>query len=139
MSVSAMGGSFDQAEVISSISRAGLLEDGSLVDVTDTAKLVGITVPVAVTRAVWLDCMEWDKEDSERQILQDQIARAWDVLWNFKAEARENLNKSSFLFEVERIPRGGNGFTPMPVKLKAVLGPGDTPAPVITIMQPDED
>lgn len=127
----------DTAE-IDAYSRAQALEDGALVDVTATARLVGFTVPVAVTKAVWENCIAWEREDSEKQIQQDQSARTWDVLWNCVCEARENLNSSSFIFEVHRIPRG-DGFTPLPVKLKANYGPGDTPAPVITIMQPDED
>ena len=39
--------------VISIYSRAQAIEDGILVDVSDTAREAGFTIPVAVTRTVW--------------------------------------------------------------------------------------
>jgi hypothetical protein len=40
-------------EIISSYSRAQAIEDGVLVDVSDTSREAGISFPVAMTRAVW--------------------------------------------------------------------------------------
>ena len=42
---------FDPA--ISAYTRAQAIEDGILVDVSDTAREAGFTIPVAVTRTVW--------------------------------------------------------------------------------------
>ena len=39
--------------VISVYTRAQAIEDGILVDVSDTAREAGFKIPVAVTRAVW--------------------------------------------------------------------------------------
>ena len=38
---------------ISTYSRAQAIEDGILVDVSDTAREAGFTIPVAATRTVW--------------------------------------------------------------------------------------
>ena len=45
-------GFWDDAEVISSYSRAQAIEDGVLVDVSTVAKEAGIKFPVAMTAAV---------------------------------------------------------------------------------------
>ena len=40
-------------------SRAQAIRDGRLIDITRQAGRVGFRVPVAITRAAWLDCVEW--------------------------------------------------------------------------------
>ena len=55
---------FSEADVVHTYSRADMLADGYLVDVTAQAKQAGFRVPVAVTRAVWTDCIEWDDQDT---------------------------------------------------------------------------
>ena len=39
--------------IFSTYSRAQAIEDGILVDVSDTAREAGFTIPVALTRTVW--------------------------------------------------------------------------------------
>ena len=46
-------------EVIFSYTRAEAIADGVLVDVSETARETGFTVPVALTRAVWADAVAW--------------------------------------------------------------------------------
>ncbi len=36
--------------------------------------------PVALTKAVWVRCVEWTEEDNANQGYQDQEARLWDVI-----------------------------------------------------------
>lgn len=56
--------------------REQMLKSGELVDVTDTAKEVGINCPVALTKAVWDNCVKWTNEDNERNsAYQDQVGR----------------------------------------------------------------
>ncbi|WP_325176197.1 DUF6573 family protein, partial [Xanthomonas hortorum] len=50
---------FTASDIIHSHTRANLLEDGDLVDVSALAREAGFKVPVAVTRAVWADCVAW--------------------------------------------------------------------------------
>lgn len=56
----------------------------------------------------------------------------------FVLESAHSNPDTPFLFELYRVPRG-TGTAPLPVTLKAVIGPGDDAEPVITVMQPDED
>ncbi len=122
-------------EVISSYSRAQAIEDGVLVDVTTTAKEAGIKVPVALTRAVWEKYVEVPNGVQ----CQDVQGRLWDVLVMFRHGA--SGERSDYLYfsmyvrqhNRERLTRRDM------VQLKAIIGPGDTSEPVITIMLPEED
>ncbi|MCY4582440.1 MAG: hypothetical protein OXE50_06530, partial [Chloroflexi bacterium] len=64
--------------VISTYSRAQAIEDGILVDVSDTAREAGFSIPVAVTRTVWTRLIALP--DGYRGF-QDERGRLWDVLW----------------------------------------------------------
>ena len=126
-------------EVISSYTRAEALADGNLVDVTETSTEAGFRVPVALTRSVWTDCVEWTEEDNKRLgEVQDQAGRLWDVVWMAhvaaKHAARKNRPYADFL--IERVPR----FKSLgrKVHLMVDIGPGDSGEPVITIMSPSD-
>ncbi|MCY1369608.1 hypothetical protein D9M69_566580 [compost metagenome] len=57
----------------------------------------------------------------------------------FVHATRGAKNASEVQFDVLRIKRNGRDSSPTKVTLKGVIGPGDTAAPVITIMFPTED
>jgi hypothetical protein len=125
---------------IFSYTRAQAMEDGGLVDVSETAREAGFKIPVALTRTVWIDCVKWDAEDNNRQTLQDESGRLWDVLYMASIAARQNRTSSQpVLYNFLRIPRGGRGVRPKMTTLKIHIGPGDNGESVITIMQPNED
>jgi len=131
--------------VISSYSRAQAIEDGILVDVSETAREAGITFPVAVTRAVWEDCCEWTEADSKaKREGQSVRGRLWDVVCMLAFAIRSGRGMRTWgggediRYKLSRIPRPGCGAKRI-VTLKAVCGPGDDAAPVITIMLPEED
>jgi len=138
--------------VISTYSRAAAIADGVLVDVTDTAKEARFVWPVAVTRAVWSRYVEFEPDLAG----QSESGRLWDILWMLYVSIRRSRDVSSELVfklyvamkdrgdwqENEAVPERDCSFsreTHRLVSLKAVIGPGDTPEPVITIMLPDED
>lgn len=124
-------GLWDDAEIISTYSRAQAIDDGFLVDLSEWAKECGIKYPVAVTRAVWDRYIEVP----EGVTCQDVRGRAWDVLWMFRRGASKTEG-SEFVYPL--YVRNDNR-SPKLVELKAVCGPGDDPKPVITIMLPEED
>ena len=64
--------------VISVYTRAQAIEDGILVDVSETAREAGFGIPVAVTRTVW-DRLVALPEGYRG--FQDERGRLWDVLW----------------------------------------------------------
>ena len=134
-----------QAEwrVIHTYTRAEAIADGVLVDVTTTAREAGFKVPTAVTAAVFDECIEWTETDAEQSsAYQDQAGRLWDVVYlaAFKARtlAQRGVRQNPVIFELNVAPRPGRTH-PRRRTLKLVIGPGDNPEPVATIMLPNED
>ncbi|APO88989.1 MULTISPECIES: DUF6573 family protein [Xanthomonas] len=119
--------------------RADLIEDGDLVDVSTLAREAGFKVPVAVTRAVWADCVAWSQDDTKRKrVPQDEEGRLWDVLFMARNFAARNAQGNRVPFALHRVPREGKGHQARIVTLHMHIG-GDNGEPVITIMQPTED
>lgn len=124
-------------EPVYTYTRAQAIEDGILVDITETAKEAGFSCPVAITAAAWSDCVEWTDADSKRQTYQDESGRLWDVIWMASLAARRGGMET--LFQLYRVPRGGRGVRPRLATLKMLAGPGDDGELVITILMPGED
>ncbi|MEW6698751.1 MAG: DUF6573 family protein [Bacillota bacterium] len=123
----------DFGEVIYTYTRQQAIEDGVLIDVSQTAIEVGFRYPVAVTQAVWTELITPDEADRTQG--QSETGRLWDVLWMCYLAARRSRAQSQITFSVE-VVRGRHGET---VKLKALCHPGDKGEPVVTIVLPDED
>ena len=130
---------FEPKVIISMYTRAQAIEDGFLVDVTATAKKAGFVYPVAVTAAVWADCVAWSDEDTRRQVPQDEFGRLWDVLWMARLAVKQSKGSIQLLYPLHLVPRGEKAQKPRLTHLRLICGPGDTLEPVITIMLPDED
>lgn len=126
-------------ETIFAYSRAQAFEDGMLVNVTVMAKQAGFKIPVAVTRTVWDQYIEWTDEDSNKQTIQDQSGRLWDVLWMLFIACKRSQDESFLNYALHVIPRDGRSKSAVMVKLKSVIGGGDNGEPVITVMLPNED
>ena len=129
-------------DVIATYTRAQAIEDGVLVDVSETAREAGFVVPVAVTRAVWEDCCDWESEaDQKKNGWQSTSGRLWDVVslarWAIR-RARRGEQHEALYYRISRVPRVGHGRKRI-VILKLVSGAGDDGEHVITIMQPEED
>ncbi len=127
-------------DVIFSYTRKQAIEDGVLIDATELAADAGFKWPVALTAAVWADCIAWSDADNERQAYQDQSGRLWDVLFMASYAIRTAKDSDQQLpFDLYRIPRNGRATKSQRLTLKLILGPGDNGEPVITIMLPQED
>lgn len=124
---------FDDADLIHAYSRAEALADGTLIDVTETAREAGFRVPVALTRTAWFDCVAWGPDDSARVVHQDQSGRLWDVLWMARLAARGKQGVSQLSFSMLRVARDSKDGRPTAVTLLMDIGPGDEGEPVITI------
>lgn len=124
------------AEVIHTYTRAQAIEDGELVDVSETGREAGFRWPVALTRAVWADAVEWDDSNAA---LQDESGRLWDALWMAAHAAKRAPERTDRIaFEVLRIPNTPKATKARLCWLVSHIGPGDTPEPVITILLPNE-
>lgn len=131
---------FEKSFIVHSYTRAQAIADGVLIDVTATAQEAGFKVPVALTSAVWADCVEWsDADTKETGVSQDETGRLWDVVWmaGYAARQKRNSNSRRVDFELRRVERGHR--RPTRVRLWMAIGPGDEDEPVITIMQVGED
>jgi hypothetical protein len=122
----------DEFDLIFSYSRKQAIEDGVLIDVTDTAKEAGFKWPVAVTSTVWNQYIIPHEDIVSAG--QSKEGRLWDVLNVLRIASKKNGTEvffnSTFFMENDRHEV---------VRLKAVSGPGDEGEPVITIMLPEED
>ena len=125
---------FEEADVIYSYTRKQAIEDGVLVDVTETAKECGFKYPVAVTRAVWDRVIVPD--DGAKAFGQSEAGRLWDVLWILHVTIARSPGPKDTLFYSLLVSDGEKSRT---VRLKSVCGPGDDMTPTITIMMPDQD
>jgi len=127
-------------DVISTYTRAQAIEDGVLIDVSAMAREAGFKWQVALTSAVWADCVVWKDEDSRQQVHQDQSGRLWDVLF-MAAHAIRTSRRSGdrLLFQLYRVPRDGYSTDAVRTTLKLIVGPGDAGEPVMTVLMPHED
>ena len=121
-------------DLIHSYSRQQAIEDGVLVDVTETAREAGFRDPVALTATVFGAYVEVPHGVTG----QDADGRLWDLLWMLRhAIRRDSEGGPVLLFRV--LVRNSETTPPRLVTLKSVCGPGDDGELVITIMLPDED
>ena len=120
--------------VIYSYTRADAIEDGVLIDVTTMAKDAGFKMPTVVTQSIWHD---WIEPDAEAKSLgQDVNGRLWDLLFMaHTAIKRANRATDRIRFQV-LFTKGNKQVT---ADFTIVCGPGDTAAPVLTIMQAGDD
>ena len=134
--------------VIFRYTRKQAIEDGVLVDVSETAKEAGIKFPTALTQAVY---EQYVVVSPELKGEQDESGRLWDILWMFSCAVRSGRidgEQGSFELIVVKLDRNDWQSNENPfegdrerrlVKLKAVCGPSDDGTPCVTIMRPDED
>jgi hypothetical protein len=136
-------------DVIDVYTRAQAIEDGVLVDVTETAKEAGIVYPTAVTQALW-DGYIVPPESLKG--IQDMQGRLWDVLtmFSFSARAMKKSNKdvaesqkdtaqTLYFKTIFQMPSKAGNPKMETVDLKAVCGPGDNAEPIVTLMLLEED
>ena len=125
-------------EYIDVYGRADAIRDGQLVDVSEMASEAGFRYPVALTRAVFAECV------SARNAIhcQNEEDRLWNLLsmtqlvqdWRFASQPVEAVFPFGFSLVVI-----DDNCRPKALTLKVSCAPGDTVFPVITIMYPDED
>ena len=121
-------------EVIHAYSRAQAIEDGVLIDVTETAKEAGFSVPVVVTSHVWSECV---RVPEGCEGVQDESGRLWDVCWMAMVAARGGGQTDRV--KVDLMVVKGKNQAPRLETLVMAIGPGDEGEPVITILFPEDD
>lgn len=109
-------------DLIYSYSRAQAIEDGVLVDVSERAKRAGIRYPTACTHGVWALIGTMPESCTA-----EESARLAAMLAALLAAIRQARGTDRVHFEA------------LGERLYAMCGPGDTAAPVITILLEGED
>ena len=92
-----------------------------------------------MTRAAWIECVEWADESAKAKAPgQSEAGRLWDVLWmaRLAAAAGRGVRRR---FAVLRVPQEGKGTRSRRVLLVLQMHAGDQGEPVVTIMLPMED
>jgi hypothetical protein len=126
---------FENADLIHRYTRADAIRDGVLIDVSAVAREVGFRCPVALTAAVWTKCVAVPPG----VLCQDEAGRLWDVLTMLRFAVRGRSGGASGVRFGVRVRNDNRDGTPPLVRLKALCGPGDDGAPVVTVMLPEED
>ena len=122
---------FSDTELIAAYSRQQAIEDGVLVDVSETAREAGFRIPVALTAALWADI----EAIPQSHAWQDVAGRLWDVLNMALYAIRSSKQGGSELLYTLEMPAGNT----VVYRVKLVCGPGDDAEPVVTLMCPGED
>lgn len=129
---------FEEADLISSYSRAQALADGMLVDVTEWASVRemrgGFTVPVAVTAALWSGI---EAIPERLKGCQDVRGRAHDVLWlaSLAARGAARSGREDAYYTVTLPVRG---TSQRKLRLRVNISGGDEGEPVVTIGLPED-
>jgi hypothetical protein len=116
-------------EVIHIYTRREAIEDGTLIDVTDTAKTMGFKIPVAVTANLWGSGIA-DKNYSHGT----EVGRLRECLLMALRKIRGGSMNDSFI-EFSFLPDFNEART---VKCFCVCGPADDGSPCITVMLPED-
>lgn len=124
----------EEWEYVSRYSRSMALADGVLIDVTEQAKLFGFTLPVAITDGAYVDAVIEYCRGTNTQ----EAARLNAVLMTVRDAIRSKIKHASDRVYF-RLPTADAEGTYYHLTLIAHCGPGDSPAPVITIMRPEDD
>ncbi len=126
---------FTEADVVHTYTRREALADGTLIDLTEEGREAGIRHPLAITAAAYHESIAMT--DMARRMGCDERGRRWDVAWMLRlAMGRARPGADTLLYRVLVVR---NRQEPEEVELRAVCGPGDDAAPVITVMLPGED
>lgn len=116
--------------------RAKALDHGALIDVSDTAKNLGLPIPAAITRGVWETCVEWD--DADRRLKAQSVNDRLHALLcsGLNAIGIQRLKRGRHRFEVECLPRDRQTNKYQPIELEIVIHDEDNPGLVATISRP---
>lgn len=117
---------FADDDLIYSYTRAQALADGVLIDLTERARTCGIKYPTACTAGLWARIQTIPEPDRDMREVAEAV-RISAVL--------------SAMLDAIRAARGTDRvtFSALGAALWAQCGPGDTAAPVITVMLEGED
>jgi len=125
--------SLSQKAVPSKIPFKQALEAGALIDVTPTARQLGLSFPVTVTKPLW------DLGIAPRQVMtqEERLARLRDVLMAFRLRLATQPTISP-LIDFPALLAIPPDNVPQPIPLFALIQPDDQNRASATLLLPDE-
>ena len=121
--------------VVFEYSRAQAIADGVLIDVSEQAKATGFKVHTVVTGTLYHGYVV-PPAGLDGSFGQSVAGRLHDLLTLALFAARASKGTDRVYFKVDFLMAPGKSET---VDIIAHIGPGDSPAPVLTIMMPEDD
>ncbi len=126
--------------VIDAYTRTQAIEDGVLVDVSETAREAGFKIPVAVTRTLWTRLVALPEG---YRGFQDERGRLWDVLWMarhyaLRASDRDRVRMCVLVRDIRKDLHDSNRPPRKHFPIVAI-GADDDGGPAITVMFPEDD
>lgn len=121
-------------EPVSVYTRSQAIDDGYLIDLSETARGMGFKVPVAITSDAFVRCVHLEKEDAKvLGVTESQrVARLLRVLlFKIRTTMSGSENRCSFELTFQAVKAGQ--MIEDRAMIEATIGPGDEAEPVITI------
>lgn len=121
-------------EPVSVYTRSQAIDDGYLIDLTETARGMGFKVPVAITSDAFVRCVHLEKEDAKvLGVTESQrVARLLRVLL-FKIRNTMSGSENRCSFELTFQAVNSDRVVEDRAMIESTIGPGDDGEPVITI------
>jgi len=123
----------EQKSVTAKIPFKQAIETGALIDVTATAKQLGLSFPVTVTKPLW----EVGIAPSNTLTQEEQSARLRDVLMAFRLRLATQPSISP-LIDFPALLALPPGTVPQPVPLFALIQPDEDHRAMVTLLMPNE-
>jgi hypothetical protein len=109
------------------------IETGALIDVTPTAKQLGLLFPVTVTKPLW----EIGIAPNKTLTQEEQSARLRDVLMAFRLRLATQPSISP-LIDFPALLALPPGTVPQPIPLFALIQPDENHRAMVTLLMPNE-
>lgn len=127
---------FEGWQVIDAYTRSEAIADGTLIDLDGAGyefvrRAEGIRIPAAITRTLWLSVI--GPEPADMRDDSEAAGRLMDLLRSFRAAAMANTNASRVEWRFPALNGEGD------LVVVSVVGPGDDPRPVLTLVLPEDD
>lgn len=119
---------------VSVYTRSQAIDDGYLIDLSETARGLGFKVPVAITSDAFVRCVHLEKEEAQALGVSEcqRVTRLLRVLL-FKIRNTMNGSEDRCTFELAFQALKAGQSVEERAMIEATIGPGDDGEPVITI------
>lgn len=115
-------------------SRKRAIVTGELIDVSGLAKTAGIPLPIAISKEVMADCIQWSAVDTARtKTVESSAKRFWNLFVALRYAIHDNKrNDAEFEFNLIRTSRNDLAGESL-ARLRVVIEKGEDGRPALTL------